>query len=447
MKITKDIWILLTEYDELSQIEIIFYKNSTNLVKPYLYYTNKSSASLLKMEENDFVFFSKLNIDKNSEFKFAIIGEQEVIKYEIYLGNNSEDCYLIKEEKCESSIPNENKYTKEKFLLNSEPKQDLNKTFENLIKDFTMPLDINNDLINIKNAETDNNTDESLNIEDTNKLEIEDIFNITNQICSVHTEDNSDNTQDNINIADETFAEVNDTLDIDTIEISTEENINSVTPFKKENRGKHCKETDPSTDENISFQGIIDAIDSFDFSFDKLDTIDTSTDTTDVIVNEIIDDIIDDTTNKVCDEDIEDINDIKTDSEESIFSDNEISTNENSINIDIGTDTSIFSNNIKIEDFLNNNIINLKNDLFNYTNEDIIPEPNENTYTKDIQDNQQIITNNALIVSSDKKIKCTKRHGLSFGYKMNKKIKISLIKLYRMLPNFLKGDYRRRINL
>ena len=108
MKITKDIWILLTEYDELNQIEIIFYKNSSTLVKPYLYYTNKSNARLLKMDENDFVFFSKIDIEKNSEFKFAIIGEQEVIKYEIFLGNNSEECYLISEEKCESEINSNN---------------------------------------------------------------------------------------------------------------------------------------------------------------------------------------------------------------------------------------------------------------------------------------------------------------------------------------------------
>ena len=55
--------------------------------------------------------------------------------------------------------------------------------------------------------------------------------------------------------------------------------------------------------------------------------------------------------------------------------------------------------------------------------------------------------NTPLIISNDKKLKSRKRHGLSFSYKMNKKIKITLIKLYRMLPNFLKGDYRRRINL
>lgn len=39
------------------------------------------------------------------------------------------------------------------------------------------------------------------------------------------------------------------------------------------------------------------------------------------------------------------------------------------------------------------------------------------------------------------------RKGLRFSYKLNKRIKLLLIKLFRSLPSFLTGNYRRRINL
>lgn len=39
------------------------------------------------------------------------------------------------------------------------------------------------------------------------------------------------------------------------------------------------------------------------------------------------------------------------------------------------------------------------------------------------------------------------RKGLRFSYKLNKRIKLLLIKLFRKLPSFITGNYRRRINL
>lgn len=39
------------------------------------------------------------------------------------------------------------------------------------------------------------------------------------------------------------------------------------------------------------------------------------------------------------------------------------------------------------------------------------------------------------------------RHGLRFSYKLNKRIRLIIYKLFRRLPNFITGNYRRRINL
>ena len=51
----------------------------------------------------------------------------------------------------------------------------------------------------------------------------------------------------------------------------------------------------------------------------------------------------------------------------------------------------------------------------------------------------------ALVVTKSKK-PSNKRH-LSFSYKLNKRIKLALIKLFRSMPSFITGNYRRRINL
>ena len=39
------------------------------------------------------------------------------------------------------------------------------------------------------------------------------------------------------------------------------------------------------------------------------------------------------------------------------------------------------------------------------------------------------------------------RKGLRFSYKLNKRIRLMLYKLFRNLPNFITGNYRRRLNL
>ena len=489
MKITKDIWILLTEYDELNQIEIIFYKNSTSLVKPYLYYTNKNDASLLKMDENDFVYFSKIDIEKNSEFKFAIIGEQEVIKYEIYLGKSSEDCYLIKEEKCDSefgpgnSLLNDNNNNllaedvinecnsiiselidpaleeldeldlpineinntediveteseepitetiddvedivetefdepitetidtventaenefkeNDDTIINNQEINDINNVdtvLENLIKDFTMPIDISN--TEIKNNESDTNDtsietapNETINIEDTNKLNVENIFNISNN------------------------------------------KNNSI------------------IDNNISFQNIIDTIDNFDFSFKNIKNDEKNSSQENIFKHFINDSInksyIDIESYYTTDLKFENIlksgnfdNNKQEETNSYIESGNNENNNEDTQNGEnILFEWSIVEN--------TNDEINNKNDATDTTNEVTI-KTNSDYENNQFEDNIYI-NNNSLIVSQNKGLKSRKRHGLSFSYKMNKKIKIALIKLYRVLPNFLKGDYRRRINL
>ncbi len=52
----------------------------------------------------------------------------------------------------------------------------------------------------------------------------------------------------------------------------------------------------------------------------------------------------------------------------------------------------------------------------------------------------------ALMPMSDKDL-IHPRHGLRFSYKLNKKIRLIIYKLFRRLPNFITGNYRRRINL
>lgn len=52
-----------------------------------------------------------------------------------------------------------------------------------------------------------------------------------------------------------------------------------------------------------------------------------------------------------------------------------------------------------------------------------------------------------VIVDNEKTYISKKKKRLSFTYKLNKRIKIFLIKLYRLMPNFITGNYRRRINL
>ena len=271
MKITKDIWILLTEYDDLGQIEIVLYKDNINNYKPYVYYTNGENACLKKMDENDFLYFLKIDIKKNSEFKFAIVGDCDIIKYEIYLGKNSEDCRLLSNEKFVEPLVKENiDIKKDTFLNPIEPA--VNNT--NILEEYKQKIE-------------------------EDKL--------------IEENDNNDNFPKN---------------------------------------------------EYMSFQNIIDTIDNFNFSFE---------------------------------------------SSEKVF------TNDNA---------HVFENESDIN--------------------------TEKTETIEIIDEQIIDTEldeKSLIVQTDKSLRKHNRKRLRFGYKLNKKIKIALMKAYRLMPNFIKGDYRRRINL
>lgn len=52
----------------------------------------------------------------------------------------------------------------------------------------------------------------------------------------------------------------------------------------------------------------------------------------------------------------------------------------------------------------------------------------------------------ALVPMKDRGLEFPRR-GLRFSYKLNKRIRLILYKLFRKLPNFITGNYRRRLNL
>lgn len=308
MKITKDIWILLTEYDDFGQIEIVLYKDNVNNYKPYVYYTNGEDASLKKMGENDFLYFLKINIKKNSEFKFAIVGDGDIIKYEIYLGNNSDECYLLKNEK----------YIEPKIETKLEKIEDIE---ENILGSMELIEKIEDTEENISDSVEINKK-----IEDTEEIEnIEEPEDIKN----IEETENIENIEEKIEIIDENY-----------------------------------KENVDNSNKQLSFQSIIDLIDNFDFSFDEYD---------------------------------------------------------------------------KKPENNQDTIINIENQKVEYVD--------ENTNTLESNSSDEELEEKSLIIQSDKSIKKNNKKGLRFGYKLNKKIRITLIKLYRLMPNFIKGDYRRRINL
>ena len=308
MKITKDIWILLTEYDDFGQIEIVLYKDNVNNYKPYVYYTNCEDASLKKMDENDFLYFLKINIKKNSEFKFAIVGDGDIIKYEIYLGNNSDECYLLKNEK----------YIEPKIETKLEKIEDIE---ENILGSMELIEKVEDTEENISDSVEINKK-----IEDTEEIEnIEEPEDIKN----IEETENLENTEETIEIIDENY-----------------------------------KENADNSNKQLSFQSIIDLIDNFDFSFDEYD---------------------------------------------------------------------------KKSENNQDTIINIENQKVEYVE--------ENTNILESKSSDEEFEEKSLIIQSDKSIKKNNKKGLRFGYKLNKKIKITLIKLYRLMPNFIKGDYRRRINL
>lgn len=311
MKITKDIWILLTEYDDFGQIEIVLYKDNVNNYKPYVYYTNGEDASLKKMGENDFLYFLKINIKKNSEFKFAIVGDGDIIKYEIYLGNNSDECYLLKNEK----------YIEPKIETKLEKIEDIE---ENILGSMELIEKIEDTEENISDSVEINKK-----IEDTEEIENIEEPEEPENIKNIEETENIENIEEKIEIIDENY-----------------------------------KENADNSNKQLSFQSIIDLIDNFDFSFDEYD---------------------------------------------------------------------------KKPENNQDTIINIENQKVEYVD--------ENTNTLESNSSDEELEEKSLIIQSDKSIKKNNKKGLRFGYKLNKKIRITLIKLYRLMPNFIKGDYRRRINL
>lgn len=92
--------------------------------------------------------------------------------------------------------------------------------------------------------------------------------------------------------------------------------------------------------------------------------------------------------------------------------------------------------------------ISTKKIYFQFITEDgKIDNNNNNYFTKELKLEAPMLNYNSelsLVPLTQQKLSTKK---LRFSYKLNKRIKILLIKLYRQLPSFLTGNYRRRINL
>ena len=463
MKITKDIWVLLTEYDDLNQVEIVLYKNNNGL-KPYLYYTNDTDAALLKMDENEFLFFVKIDIKKNSEFKFAIVGDGDIVKYEIYLGKTSEECYMVKEEKYVAPVLANNKSIKEVKQAQE------NITDKNVnIKDIFDIFDINGN----------NDDNEEINVvkDDTADSIIEDILDY-----SIEEKNIIEKEEFEENVGEEIEEDIKIIEKEGLSEENSENNLKATVTLDEVNEDK--KENISIFDDRfLSFQSIIDTIDKFDFSFGNTDISILKDEKNDFNENKILNneeikvnenDTSDIEEIKVNENDTSDIEEIKvnendtsdieeirvneneiSDIEEIEAIDNEILNTEEIETIDneiLNTEEikviedeilNIEETNANVDEISNNvEIIINKNEAL--SNEENIQEKNKK-YDSQLSNIEQ--EEKSLIVQSDKSIKKSKRKGLSFGYKMNKKIKIALIKIYRLMPNFIKGDYRRRINL
>ena len=476
MKITKDIWVLLTEYDDLNQVEIVLYKNNNGL-KPYLYYTNDTDAALLKMDENEFLFFVKIDIKKNSEFKFAIVGDGDIVKYEIYLGNTSEECYMVKEEKYVAPVLANNKSIKEVKQAQE------NITDKNVnIKDIFDIFDIN--------GNNDDNEEIYVVKDDTADSIIEDILDY-----SIEEKNIIEKEEFEENVGEEIEEDIKIIEKEGLSEENSENNLKATVTLDEVNEDK--KENISIFDDRfLSFQSIIDTIDKFDFSFGNTDISILKDEKNDFNENKILNieeikvnenDTLDNEEIRVNENEISDIEEIKVN--ENDTSDNEkikVNENDTSDNEEIRVNENEISDIEEIE-AIDNEISNteeietIDNEILNteeikVIEDEILNIEETNANVDEISNNVEIIINKnealsneeniqeknkkydsqlsnieqeekSLIVQSDKSIKKSKRKGLSFGYKMNKKIKIALIKIYRLMPNFIKGDYRRRINL
>ena len=85
-----------------------------------------------------------------------------------------------------------------------------------------------------------------------------------------------------------------------------------------------------------------------------------------------------------------------------------------------------------------------------FTSENNEENNEENINTTTINENEAILNPvpNALsMIPLKERNLIYARKGLRFSYKLNKRIKLLLIKLFTKLPNFITGNYRRRINL
>ena len=424
MKITKDIWVLLTEYDDLNQVEIVLYKNNNGL-KPYLYYTNDTDAALLKMDENEFLFFVKIDIKKNSEFKFAIVGDGDIVKYEIYLGKTSEECYMVKEEKYVAPVLANNKSIKEVKQAQE------NITDKNVnIKDIFDIFDIN--------GNNDDNEEIDVVKDDTADSIIEDILDYSIEEKNINEKEEFEE-----NVGEEIEEDIKIIEKEGLSEENSENNLKATVTLDEVNEDK--KENISIFDDRfLSFQSIIDTIDKFDFSFGNTDISILKDEKNDFNENKILNN----EEIKVNENDTSDIEEIRvneneiSDIEEIEAIDNEI-LNTEEIKVIEDEILNIEETNANVDEISNNvEIIINKNEAL--SNEENIQEKNKK-YDSQLSNIEQ--EEKSLIVQSDKSIKKSKRKGLSFGYKMNKKIKIALIKIYRLMPNFIKGDYRRRINL
>ena len=450
MKITKDIWVLLTEYDDLNQVEIVLYKNNNGL-KPYLYYTNDTDAALLKMDENEFLFFVKIDIKKNSEFKFAIVGDGDIVKYEIYLGNTSEECHMVKQEKYVAPVLANNK----RIIEEKQEQESINDKNVN-IKDIFEIFDIN--------SNNDDNEEIYVVKDDTADSIIEDILDY-----SIEEKNIIEKEEFEENVGEEIEEDIKIIEKEGLSEENSENNLKATVTLDEVNEDK--KENNSIFDDRfLSFQSIIDTIDKFDFSFGNTDISILKDEKNDFNENKILNneeikvnenDTSDNKEIKVNENDTSDIEEIKvnendtsdneeirvnendtSDIEEIEAIDNEISNTEE-IKVIEDEILNIEETNANVDEISNNvEIIINKNETL--SNEENIQEKNKK-YDSQLSNIEQ--EEKSLIVQSDKSIKKSKRKGLSFGYKMNKKIKIALIKIYRLMPNFIKGDYRRRINL
>lgn len=72
---------------------------------------------------------------------------------------------------------------------------------------------------------------------------------------------------------------------------------------------------------------------------------------------------------------------------------------------------------------------------------------NDTTVTPTVTETPEIVEEDKIFDEELSLVPVDSRKGLSFSYKLNKRIRLLFIKLFRRLPSFITGNYRRRINL